>query len=356
MKIHNFNPGPAILPDVVKIEAARSVIDFNNKGVSILEMSHRAQDIMDIFDEATALVYEIIGISENDYEVLWLQGGASAQLFVVPMNFLNKRETAAYIDTGYWGLKAIEAAQPFGKIEVIASSKETRYDRIPKNYTVPKRAKYLYLISNNTIDGTQMHDFPEVKMPIVCDMTSDFMSRTIPLKNMGVMFSAAQKNIGSTGCTCVIIRKDMFDRKITRTIPKLLNYKTHIAAKSLYHTPPIFSVYLSLLTMRWIKQNGGLLGMEKRNAAKAKFLYDEIDRNTLFEGNVVKEDRSDMNVCFRMKSPELESGFLKFAEQNGIMGIKGFPTVGGFRASLYNALPIESVEYLVSLMKEFREM
>ena len=353
MKIHNFNPGPAILPDSVKAEAAQSILDYKNKGISILELSHRAPDVTDVFDEATALVYDILGISINDYEVLWLSGGASAQLFMVPMNFLNKNQTAAYVDSGYWGLKAIEAAQPFGKINVIASSKETNYDRIPKNFIIPNRVQYLYLITNNTIDGTQLHYLPEAHVPLVCDMTSDFMSREILLQNTGVIFASAQKNIGSTGCTCVIIRKDMFERKITRIIPKLLNYKTHIAAKSLYHTPPVFSVYLSMLTMRWIKLQGGLKGMEKRNHEKATILYQEIDRNPLFIGSVVREDRSEMNVCFRMTSPDMETEFLKFAEQNGIMGIKGFASVGGFRASLYNAMPIESVQYLTGLMQSF---
>ncbi len=362
MKKHNFSPGPAVIPPSVLEEAASSLIDFNHLGLSIAEISHRAPSFLAIIEEATALVKELYGI-KDDFDVIWVPGGASSQLAIAPMNLVNPRQSIAIVDTGYWATKAIKAASQLCKVNVLASSKETNYDRIPiahpdkmgKDWTLPKGTQYLHVVSNETIDGTQYHNYPSVNAPLVADMTSDFLSKPLPLDRFGALFASAQKNFGLAGVTCVIIRKDMLERKVKRLIPTIFDYKTHVSTQSLYHTCATFPIYVSMLTLRWTKAQGGLLEMQKRNTQKAALLYSEIDRNPLFTGSVVEEDRSVMNVCFKAKNGGIETAFLDFAEKNNVVGIKGFPTVGGFRASLYNAMPLESVQVLVNLMRDFEK-
>jgi phosphoserine aminotransferase len=355
MKKHNFNPGPAIMPPSVLAEAAQSLLEFGDMGMSIAEISHRAPPFLAIIEEATALVKELYGLTD-DFDVIWMPGGASAQLAIAPMNLLSSRQSMAIVDTGYWATKAIKAASQLCKVHVLASSKSTNYDRIPKEWTLPKDTQYLHIVSNETIDGTQYHNYPSIDVPLVADMTSDFLTKPLPLDKFGVIFASAQKNFGLAGITCVIIRKDMLTRTVKRTIPTIFDYKTHVSAQSLYHTCATFPIYVSMLALRWTKEQGGLIEMQRRNTEKAKLLYDEIDRNEVFKGNVVAEDRSTMNVCFKAINPEVEAFFLELAEIKNVVGIKGFPTVGGFRASIYNALPLESVAFLVTLMKEFEKI
>ena len=353
MKKHNFSAGPAILPAPVLKEAGKAAANYQGMGLSLLELSHRGPEFTAIIEEANALMREIIGLPE-DYHVLWLSGGASTQFFMVPFNLLDDGETAAYLDTGTWANKAIKEAKHFGHVEVIASSKEQNYTFIPKNYKVPKHAKYLHVTSNNTIFGTQMHKFPKSPVPMVCDMSSDFLSRPIDPRPFGLIYAGAQKNLGPAGTTVVIVREDMLGT-VKRTMPSMLDYRTFIQENSLYNTPPVFPIYVSMLTLRWIKKNGGLKGMQRRNKAKAAVLYDEIDRNPLFKGTTAKEDRSLMNACFVMeeKYAALEKEFLKETEANGMVGLKGHRSVGGFRASIYNAMPKASVQALADLMQDF---
>ena len=362
MKKHNFSPGPAVIPPSVLEAAASSLIEYDRSGMSIAEISHRAPAFLSIIEEATALVKQLYDLTD-DFEVIWVPGGASSQLAIAPMNLVSPRQSMAIVDTGYWATKAIKAASEICKVHVVGSSKETNYDRIPmahpdkggKDWTLPKGTQYLHVVSNETIDGTQYHDYPSVKVPLVADMTSDFLSKPLPVEKFGIIFASAQKNFGMAGVTCVIIRKDMLKRKVKRTIPSIFNYKTHVSTQSLYHTCPTFPIYVSMLTLRWTLAQGGLLEMQRRNNEKSTLLYNEIDRNPLFKGSVMKEDRSVMNVCFKAINPEIEAGFLDFAEKSNVVGIKGFPTVGGFRSSIYNAMPLESVQILVDLMKEFEK-
>ena len=355
VKIHNFSAGPAILPASVIKAAGAGVLNFNGTGLSVLEMSHRSKDIVAVVDEATQSLKDLLGLT-SDYEVVWLTGGASAQFFMAPMNFLNENEKAAYVDTGTWSSKAIDAAKQFGNIEVLASSKETTYDHIPRKYKVPKDAKYLHLTSNNTIYGTEYTNwYPETGgVPIVCDMSSDFLSRPVDVSKFGLIYAGAQKNLGPAGVTIAIVRKDMLGT-VTRQIPAMLDYRTFIKEKSMYNTPPVFAIYVCMLTLRWIKEMGGLEAMEKHNKKKANVLYKEIDANPLFKGNVEKRDRSLMNVCFTMHNRDLEPLFAQFAKENGVSGIEGHRSVGGFRASIYNAMPIKSVKFLADLMKAFAQ-
>jgi phosphoserine aminotransferase len=352
MKKHNFSPGPAIIPPSVLAEAGHSLVEYENSGLSIAEISHRAPVFLAIIEEATALVKELYGLTD-DYEVIWMTGGASTQLAIAPMNLVSPRQSMAIVDTGYWAIKAIKAASELCKVHVLGSSKDTNYDRIPKNWTLPRNTQYLHVVSNETIDGTQYHSYPSVNVPLVADMTSDFLTKPLPLDKFGVIFASAQKNFGLAGTTCVIIRKDMLTRQVKRTIPTIFDYKTHVSTQSLYHTCATFPIYVSMLALRWTKEQGGLSEMQRRNIEKSALLYGEIDRNPWFHGSVQTEDRSTMNVCFKAINPEVETAFLDFAVQNNVVGIKGFPTVGGFRASIYNAMPFESVEVLVNLMKEF---
>jgi phosphoserine aminotransferase len=351
MKYHNFSAGPSILPKEVIQKSAEALVDFKGSGLSIMELSHRGSLLEDVFEEAHSIVKEILGL-DDDYEVIYTTGGASTQFFMLAMNILNDNEKAGYVNTGTWATKAIEAAGMYGDIIELASSKGSNFSYIPKGYDIPDDLKYLHLTSNNTIYGTQYHWWPEVEMPIVCDMSSDFMSRPVDYKKFGMIYAGAQKNVGSSGVTLVIIRKDMLDR-VNREIPVMLNYKTFIENKSMYNTPPVFSMFVSLLTMKWIKGFGGLDKMEAHNISKSNILYNEIDRNSLFEGTVAVEDRSLMNVCFVMKDKELEKEFMKHAVSNGCLDMQGHRSVGGFRASIYNAMPVESIQFLTDLMKDF---
>lgn len=353
MKKHNFSAGPAILPAPVLKEAGKAAANYQGMGLSLLELSHRGPEFTAIIEEANALMKEIMGLPD-DYHVLWLSGGASTQFFMAPMNLLNSDETAAYVDSGTWANKAIKEAKSFGNVTVLASSKEQNYTFIPKGYKIPKDVKYLHLTSNNTIFGTQMHKFPKSPVPLVCDMSSDFLSRPVDPKPFGLIYAGAQKNLGPAGTTVVIVREDMLGT-VQRHLPSMVDYRTFVKENSLYNTPPVFPIYVSLLTLRWIKKNGGLKGMQRRNKTKAAILYQEIDRNPLFKGTTAVEDRSLMNVCFVMeeKYAALEKEFLKETEAHGMVGLKGHRSVGGFRASIYNAMPKSSVQALVDLMADF---
>ncbi len=351
MKKHNFSAGPAILPQAVMEQAAQGAVDLNGSGLSVLEISHRSTAFEAIIGEAEQLTRSLLNLSP-DYAVLFLTGGASTQFFMAPMNLLNENETAAYLDTGSWSSKAIKEAKLFGNVEVIASSKAQNYTLIPKDYTVPANARYLHFTSNNTIYGTQFHSTPETNVPLVCDMSSDMLSRPVEMERFGLIYAGAQKNLGPAGVTLVIVRKDLVG-KVNRTLPSMLDYRTHIEGDSLYNTPPVFPIYVTMLTLRWLNALGGLSAIAKHNEEKAKMLYNEIDANPLFRGTTAKEDRSLMNATFVMEKPEQEKPFLQACEAAGCDGLKGHRSVGGFRASIYNAMPKESVQVLVDVMKDF---
>ncbi|MES2810099.1 MAG: 3-phosphoserine/phosphohydroxythreonine transaminase [Bacteroidota bacterium] len=350
---HNFGAGPGILPHEVLKQAAQAVVDFNGMGLSLLEISHRAPEFEAVLDEAVKLVKELLEVPEG-YSVLFLQGGASTQFAMVPYNLLPSDGKAAYVESGVWANKALKEAKFFGEVEVIATSKESNFTYIPKDYTVPADAAYLHLTSNNTIYGTQLHEFPKSPIPVACDMSSDIFSRKINVADFGLIYAGAQKNMGPAGTTLVIVKDDILG-KVDRKIPSMLSYKVHAENGSMYNTPPVFAIYVSMLTLRWVKSKGGIDALAAENKAKSKALYTEIDRNTLFKPVCAVEDRSDMNVCFVMENPELEKPFLKLCDEHGIVGVKGHRSVGGFRASIYNALPITSVHALIDVMQEFEE-
>ncbi len=350
-KIHNFSAGPAILPRQAMEAGARAALEYNGIGMSLLEVSHRGKEFVAIMDEALAIVKELLGVPKG-YSVMFLQGGASLQFAMIPYNLLDEGETAAYLETGVWAQKAAKEARLFGNVEVVASSKDRNFSYIPKGYRVPATAKYFHVTSNNTIFGTQMKAFPESSVPMVADMSSDIFSRPVDVSRFGLIYAGAQKNMGIAGATLVII-KDELVGKAKRGIPAILDYKSHIDNESMYNTPPVFAVYLALETLKWVKQNGGVTAMEKRNAEKAELLYGEIDSNPFFIGTAAKEDRSHMNVTFVLENPELEKEFLQTAEAAGLSGLKGHRSVGGFRASIYNAMGIESIQALVQVMREF---
>lgn len=352
MKMHNFSAGPAILPASVMAEAAEGVRDLNGSGLSILEISHRSAAFIAIADEAEALVRELLELTD-DYEVLFLSGGASTQFFQVPMNLLNEQETAGYADTGTWSNKAIKEAKLFGKVDVVASSKADNYTYIPSGYDIPTGLKYFHLTSNNTIFGSQYHWWPDTEAPLVCDMSSDIFSRPIPVERFGLIYAGAQKNLGPAGVTLVIVRKDLLGT-VSRPLPSMLDYRIHIENDSMFNTPPVFPIYVTMLTLRWIKAHGGLKAMAAKNEAKAKLLYDEVDANPLFRGAVTNAaDRSLMNATFVTENPDHEKLFMDVARANGLVDIKGHRSVGGFRASIYNAMPPESIQVLVDAMREF---
>lgn len=352
MKKHNFSAGPAILPASVIQQAAANVADLNGSGLSILEISHRSPAFVAILNEAEALVRELLDVSD-DYAVLFLTGGASSQFYLTAMNLLGEDQTAAYIDTGAWSAKAIKEAKLFGTVAEIASSKDSNYNYVPQDIDASGNYRYVHLTSNNTIFGTQFKEFPQTDAPLVADMSSDIFSRRIPLERFGLIYAGAQKNIGPAGVTLVIVRKDLLGQ-IEREIPTMLDYRTHIAKSSSFNTPPVFPIYVSMLTFRWIKEQGGIEAMEKHNEAKAKILYDEIERNPKFKCNV--EDpasRSLMNVTFVPVDEADTAPFLAACEAAGCVGVKGHRSVGGFRASIYNSMPKESVQALVDVMKAF---
>lgn len=350
---HNFGAGPCILPQEVFKQASEAVLNFNNTGLSILEISHRSKEFIAVCEEAVQLVRELMNVPEG-YSVLFLQGGASLQFLMTAINLLPEGGKAAYLETGVWAKKAIKEAKNFGEVEIVASSKDANFNFIPKGYTVPEDAAYFHVTSNNTIYGTEMFEFPKTAAPLVCDMSSDIMSREVNVADFGLIYAGAQKNIGPAGATVVIVKNDLLG-KSGRTIPSMLDYQIHIDGESMFNTPPVFSIYVAMLNLRWLKAKGGVAAIEKENIAKADALYAEIDRNPFFKGTAAKEDRSRMNVTFVMENPELEKEFLKLAEAKGCVGVKGHRSVGGFRASIYNALSIESINALVATMQEFEQ-
>lgn len=351
--VHNFNAGPSILPKSVLQQASEALINFKNSGLSILEIGHRTPLFESVMEEARSLVKELMQLDDN-HEVLFLHGGATVQFMQVPMNLLNEKESAAYADTGVWSTKAIKEAKLFGNVDVVCSSKEKNYTFIPKDFAVPNQSAYFHITTNNTIYGTQWQQIPKVSMPLIADMSSDILSRKLDFNSFDLIFAGAQKNVGAAGATIVVVNKQILG-KVKRQIPAIMDYRNHIEAKSMLNTPPVFAVYVSMLTLRWLKENGGVEAMEKLNNEKSTLLYSAIDKSEIFKGTVAKEDRSKMNVCFVMEDTEKEKAFLEFAKQNNIYGIKGHRSVGGFRASLYNALPLESVQYLVEKMEEFEK-
>ncbi len=351
MKKHNFSAGPGILPAEVVLQAASGVASLNGSGLSILELSHRGKAIMEIFEEAVTLMREVAGLPD-DFEVLFCTGGASQQFSMAPMNLLNDDETAGYVDTGVWASKAIKEAKNFGNIQVLGTSKPDNYNNIPRGWHIPDNLRYIHMTSNNTIYGTQQNWWPDTDVPIVCDMSSDFLSRPIDFSRFGLVYAGAQKNIGAAGVTIVLVRKDMLGF-VRRNIPTMLDYRSYIENDNMFNTPPVFAVYVSMLVLRWLRDRGGLTATEEYNKRKAAVLYNAIDKSSLFKGTVAKKDRSLMNICFVMEDPTMEPAFLKYAQENGVMDIKGHRSVGGFRASVYNAMPIESVQFLTELMEEF---
>ena len=354
MKKHNFSAGPSILPRVAIENAAKAILDFDGIGLSLLEISHRSADFEAVNNEAEALFRELLQVPDN-YKILFLGGGASTQFFQVPYNLLEKK--AGYVNTGVWANKAIKEARLFGETDVVASSEDKNFNYIPKNYTIPTDLDYLHITTNNTIYGTEYKTDIDSPVTLVADMSSDILSRPVDVSKYGLIYGGAQKNIGPAGVTFVIVREDILG-KVSRKLPSMVDYRNHIANQSMFNTPPVFAIYVVRETLRWLKSIGGVPAIQKLNEEKAALLYEEIDRNPLFVGTAVKEDRSLMNICFVMTEnyADLAPQFLEFAKSKGMVGIKGHRLVGGFRASTYNALPKESVQALVDCMREFEKM
>ena len=355
MKKHNFSAGPSILPREVIENTAQAVLDFNGLGLSLLEISHRSKDFQAVLDEAVALFKELLNIPEG-YSVLFVGGGASTQFCMVPYNFLEKK--AAYLNTGVWAKKAIKEAKAFGEVVEVASSAETTYNYIPKGYAIPEDADYFHVTSNNTIYGTEIRKDLDSPVPMIADMSSDIFSRPVDVSKYICIYGGAQKNLAPAGATFVIVKDEALN-KVSRHIPTMLNYQTHVDGGSMFNTPPVLPIYSALQTLRWIKKEGGVEEMQRRAKKRADLLYGEIDRNKLFRATIADpEDRSYMNICFVMNDEykDLEADFLKFATERGMVGIKGHRSVGGFRASCYNAMPLESVQALVECMQEFEKL
>ncbi len=338
------------MPREVFEEAGKAILNFNDTGLSILEIGHRTALFQAVMDEAVTFVKELMNL-DDQHDVLFLHGGASTQFFQVPMNLLNETETAAYLDCGVWGVKAIKEARLFGQVNVVASSKDKQYSYIPKGYAIPDDVKYFHYTTNNTIEGTEMFDIPETPVPLVADMSSDILSHQMDFNRFALIYAGAQKNIGAAGVNLVIIRKDMLGR-VDRKLPAMMDYRQHVEAGSMLNTPPVFAVYVCLLTLRWLKKKGGVQGIEKINKAKAELLYKTLDARKDFELPVPAADRSRMNVVFRIADPLLEKKFLDECQREGMVGVKGHRSVGGFRVSLYNALPLESVQALSTLINQ----
>ena len=349
MKKHNFSAGPSILAPEVFQKASQALLDFEGTGLSVIEISHRSPEFVRVIERARALALEIAGLDDS-YETLFLQGGASMQFLMVPYNLLETK--AAYIDTGTWANKAQKEAALFGNTEVIASSKADGYKYIPKNVTVPTDANYLHITTNNTIYGTEFHSLPQTDVPLVADMSSDIFSRPLDYKQFSLIYAGSQKNLGASGSTLVIVKKDILG-KVSRKLPSMMDYQLHIKNDSMFNTPSTFAVYVNLLVLEWIQAQGGLQALGKRNQAKADLLYGEIDRNPLVVGYANKEDRSLMNVVFNLTDESTKERFDTLCKEANISGIKGHRSVGGYRASIYNALPLESVQVLVDVLKEF---
>ena len=349
MKKHNFSAGPSILAPEVFQKASEALLDFEGTGLSVIEISHRSPEFVRVIERARALALEIAGLDDS-YTTLFLQGGASMQFLMVPYNLLETK--AAYIDTGTWANKAQKEAALFGNAEVIASSKADGYKYIPKNVTVPTDIDYLYITTNNTIYGTEYHSLPQTSVPLVADMSSDIFSRPLDYKQFSLIYAGSQKNLGASGSTLVIVKKDILG-KVSRKLPSMMDYQLHIKNDSMFNTPSTFAVYVNLLVLEWIQAQGGLQALGKRNQAKADLLYGEIDRNPLVVGYANKEDRSLMNVVFNLTDESTKERFDALCKEANISGIKGHRSVGGYRASIYNALPLESVQVLVDVLKEF---
>jgi len=349
MKKHNFSAGPSILAPEVFQKASEALLDFEGTGLSVIEISHRSPEFVRVIERARALALEIAGLDDS-YTTLFLQGGASMQFLMVPYNLLETK--AAYIDTGTWANKAQKEAALFGNTEVIASSKADGYKYIPKNVTVPTDADYLHITTNNTIYGTEYHSLPQTSIPLVADMSSDIFSRPLDYKQFSLIYAGSQKNLGASGSTLVIVKKDILG-KVSRKLPSMMDYQLHIKNDSMFNTPSTFAVYVNLLVLEWIQAQGGLQALGKRNRAKADLLYGEIDRNPLVVGYANKEDRSLMNVVFNLTDESTKERFDALCKEANISGIKGHRSVGGYRASIYNALPLESVQVLVDVLKEF---
>ena len=350
MKKHNYSAGPSILPQEVFEKASKAILNFNDSGLSILEISHRSKDFVAVMDEARSLALELLGLTGKGYHALFLQGGASTAFLMAPYNLMKENGKAAYLDSGTWATAAIKEAKYFGETIVVASSKEQNYNHIPKGYEIPSDADYFHCTSNNTIFGTQLKEFPATNIPVVCDMSSDIFSRNLDFSKFDLIYAGAQKNMGPAGTTLVVIKEEILEKN-GRTIPSMLDYAKHIKAESMYNTPPVFAVYVSLLTLQWIKEKGGIAAIEKLNDAKADLLYTEIDRNPLFKGAAAVEDRSKMNVTFLLNNADHTAAFDALWKEAGISGLPGHRSVGGYRASIYNAMPIESVQVLVDVMK-----
>jgi phosphoserine aminotransferase len=354
MKKHNFYAGPSILPQFTIQQTAEAIIDFAGTGLSVMEISHRSKQFVAVMDEAQALVKELLKVPDG-YSVLFLQGGASLQFLMAPYNLMHKK--AAYLNTGVWASKAIKEAKMFGEVVEVASSKDANFNYIPKGFDVPADVDYLHITTNNTIYGTELFTDMDVSVPMIADMSSDILSRPMDVSKYDLIYAGAQKNLGPSGATLVIVKNEALG-KGTRPMPTILNYQTHIDNGSMFNTPSTVAVFGCLQTLRWLKENGGLEAIEKQNIEKAKILYDEIDRNKMFQSTVPnKEDRSRMNVCFVMTPEfvELEKEFETFAASQGMIGLKGHRSVGGFRASIYNAMPVDSVKALVKTMQEFEK-
>lgn len=353
MKKYNFNPGPAILPKEVLEEASRAVTDLNSSGLSILEISHRSSDFEAVMSEAKALASELYKLP-SDYEVLFIQGGASTQFLMSAMNLLGDGGKGAFINTGNWSDKAIKEARLVGNIDVVASSKEQGYTHIPKNVLVDDSFTYVHITSNNTVRGTQYANFPSFPVKMVADMSSDIFSRQVPIEKFGIIYAGAQKNLGPAGATLVIVDKNFINRPV-KNIPTMLNYHTHITKNSMFNTPPVFSIYVSMLNLRWIKRQGGLSAMEKLNTEKAELLYSVLDSSSIFVGTAEKADRSKMNITFLLKDETLSPAFLADCQEAHCIGIKGHRSAGGFRASIYNAMDLDGVRVLCDVIENFEK-
>ena len=353
MKKHNFSAGPCILPQEVLKQASAAVLNFNDDNLSLIEISHRSKPFVAVMEKAIALVKELLNVPKG-YSVLFLQGGASMEFLMVPLNLMEVDGKAAYTNTGAWAKKAIAEAKSLGEVTVVGDSSDTNYNYIPKGYEIPSDVDYFHCTSNNTIYGTQMKEFPLSPTLMVCDMSSDIFSRKIEVSKFDIIYAGAQKNMGPAGTTLVIVKNEILGNN-GREIPTMLNYNTHISKESMFNTPPVFPIYVSMLTLQWLKDLGGVEAIEKINQEKADLLYGEIDRNPLFEGTAAKEDRSNMNVCFLLTDSSKEEAFNNMWNEAGISGIKGHRSVGGYRASMYNAMPIESVQVLVDVMKKLEQ-
>ena len=352
-RIFNFSPGPGTLPYSVLQEAAADIVNFKGKGIGLIELSHRSKEFMAVADETEALIRELMGVPAH-YKVLFLQGGASSQFFMVPMNLLKSEQKATYLNTGVWSKKAIKEAKLFGQVEVAYSSEDLHFKRVPRDdeYTVAPDSQYLYFVTNNTIYGTQFPAMPNKDAILIADMSSDILSRPIDVSKFGLIFAGAQKNMGPAGVTVVIIREDLLDR-VDKNVPTMLQYKTHAEKESMFNTPPCFSIYCVGRVMHWLKQQGGAAGIEKINREKAALLYQAIDSTDFYRGHAEKTSRSLMNVTFNLPTADLEAKFVKEATAAGLDGLKGHRSVGGCRASIYNAFPKEGVEKLVAFMADF---